>query len=232
MAVADEVASTLKALHVPGKPLVLANVFDIASARVVAALPDCKALASASYAIAKAADLDDDDLTLEANLAAVRQIATVAQKCGLPLTADFQSGYGARLEEAIRQFIDIGISGCNLEDFDCETRQMYSLDEAMRRIQRILGVANAMGLPSFALNARCDALVHGGDLAEVIERGRAYLKAGANTVFVWGGSKRGVSAQEVRQLVTAFDGRLNVRMKLEPGYLRVRELSDLGVARN
>ena len=224
-------ATALRALHVPGKPVVLANVYDQATARIVAALPSCKALASASYAIARVAGLDDDDLTLETNLTAIRQIAAVARASSLPLTADLQSGYGERLEEAIKLGIEAGISGCNLEDFDSVTRQLYSREEAVTRIGRALRAAHGLGVPDFALNARCDVLVHGGELAEVIERGKAYLEAGATSVFVWGGPVRGTSRAEIAEVVKAFDGRLNAKMKLSPGYLGVKELAELGVAR-
>ena len=63
------------------------------------ALPETTALATASYAVAAAAGLEDDDLTLEINLAAVKGIAKVAKQFNLPLTVDFQDGYGDKLEE-------------------------------------------------------------------------------------------------------------------------------------
>ena len=108
---------------------------------------------------------------------------------------------------------------------------MYSKAESVSRIKRALSTARQHGMPDFVVNARCDTLVHGGDLSEVIDRGKAYLDAGATTVFVWGGSKRGVSRAEVAEMVKAFDGRLNVSMKLSLDGLRVKALSELGVAR-
>lgn len=66
---------------------------------------------------------------------------------------------------------------------------------------------------------------------ETIERGKKYLDAGATTVFVWGGSKRGISRDEVAQMVKAYDGRLNVSLKWGNGGLTVAQLAELGVAR-
>lgn len=60
-------------------------------------------------------------------------------------------------------------------------------------------------MPDFCVNARTDALGHGGSIEESIDREKAYLAAGATTVFVWGGGdRRGVSAEEVKQLVEAL----------------------------
>src|ERR1700712_1066977 len=95
-------AQSFKALHVPGQPLLLANVHDAASARVVAALPGCKALATASYSVALANGTNDADLDLDTYLGVVRDIAAVARSTGKPLTVDLQDGYGDRLEEAVR----------------------------------------------------------------------------------------------------------------------------------
>ena len=85
-------AQLLKSLHVPGNPLILANVYDIPSARTVAALPSCKALATASFAVALANGTEDKKLTLEINLQAVRNIGKVACEFDKPLSVDLQDG--------------------------------------------------------------------------------------------------------------------------------------------
>jgi 2-methylisocitrate lyase-like PEP mutase family enzyme len=226
-----DLASSFKALHKPGDPVVFANVYDIVSARAVAELPSSKALATASYAVARANGVEDDDLTLEVNLNSVRGIAAVAAEFKKPLTVDLQDGYGDRLEEAISGIIKLGVVGINLEDVDKETQKFYPVETAVSRIQRVLKVAKDQGVPDFVVNARCDILVHGGKLEEVIQRGKQYLEAGATTVFVWGGSKRGVSRQEVEEMVKAFGGRLNVSMRLAPDALNTKQLSEIGVAR-
>src|ERR1700743_3116846 len=109
MSSANILAATLKALHRLGQPLVLANVYDILSARAVAALPSCKALATASYAVARANGTDDDDMDLETNLRSVRGIAAVATEFKKPLTVDIQDAYGERLEEAIMELVKVGV---------------------------------------------------------------------------------------------------------------------------
>jgi 2-methylisocitrate lyase-like PEP mutase family enzyme len=228
MMISKATSTTLKALHVSGKPLVLTNVWDTVSTLAIAPLPSCKALATASYAIAVAANTTDAALTYEQNFEGIRGIAAVAHEYDKPLTADVQDGYGDRLEETMGALLDLDVAGCNLEDYDNANQRMYSKHEAAARVERTMAVAKQRGDMDFVINARCDSLHHGGDIAEVIERGRAYLDAGATTVFVWGG-KRGVSADEVTELVDAFKGRLSVKLDFDG--LNVKQLAEMGVAR-
>jgi 2-methylisocitrate lyase-like PEP mutase family enzyme len=57
-----------------------------------------------------------------------------------------------------------------------------------------------------------------------------YIEAGATSIFVWGGS-RGVSRAEVQNLAKAFEGRLNVMLKLSDDGLTIKQLAEIGVAR-
>ena len=229
---ANAMALTLKSLHKPGNPIVLANCWDALSAQGIGSLPSCKALATASYGVARANSTQDDDMTLEINLGAVKPIAAVAKQLNKPLTVDIQDAYGDRLEVAIGTAIDMGVSGVNLEDVDKDTQKFHDVYMAADRVRRALAVAKYKGVPDFVVNARCDTLVSGGKMDETIKRGKAYLAAGATSVFVWGGSQRGISRAEVEEMVKAFDGRLNVSLKHSaPGHLTVKELSEIGVSR-
>ncbi|EEP77882.1 predicted protein [Uncinocarpus reesii 1704] len=225
----DTRALQLRQLHTPGKPIVFTNVYDPVTAKIVASNPSSAALATASYAVAAVHGLDDDDLDLDTNLAAVKPIAEIAIKHGKPLTVDLQDGYGSKLEAAIEAIIAAGASGCNLEDRDNQTGKLFPLDVAVDRVRRTLAAAAKAGVPNFVLNARTDAVVSNNDLEDAITRGRAYLDAGATTAFVWGGPGRGLSRDEVVRLSSAFGGRLNV-IAAENG-LTIQELADIGVAR-
>lgn len=233
----NTLAQILKSLHNPANPLILTNVWDAITASTIAALPETRALATASYAIAAAAGLEDPDLDLETNLRAVRVIGKVAQKLEkpLPFTVDLQDGFGDRLEEAVRGIIDAGAVGCNLEDQGRElgAGKLYSISEHQDRIRRVLKVAAEEGVPDFVVNARTDALLIGKPLAEAIERGKRYLEAGAHNVFIWGGRERGGwTREEVREAAKALEGRLNVSLiRIMPGGLTVEELKEIGVAR-
>lgn len=222
-------ATRLRELHVPGTPVVFANVYDPATARIVAQNPSSTALATASFAIAAVHGLDDDALDLETNIAAIRRIATVAHQYNKPLSVDLQDGYGDRLEEAIEGIITAGASGCNLEDRDNTTGKLFNRNEAVSRVRRVLETARRAGVPDFALNARTDAVLLNSDIDDAVARGKMFLEAGATTVFVWGGPKRGLSRDEVVFLVDALGARLNVIAC--DGGLTIQELSDIGVAR-
>ncbi|KAH7232405.1 phosphoenolpyruvate phosphomutase-domain-containing protein [Fusarium redolens] len=186
-------SNILEDLHQPHSPVVFTNIHDAASAKAIVSLPSAKALATAGHAVAAAAGLGDDDLTMEINIAAATRIASVIKDFQKPL-----------------QLLQVGVAGTNLEDYNNTTKKMYSLDEAASRIRRVMDVAQSAGVADFVVNARFDTFLHRGELEEVIQRGQRYLAAGATT---------------------AFDGRLNVLLKLSPDGLTIPELADIGVAR-
>ncbi|KAK5169730.1 uncharacterized protein LTR77_005708 [Saxophila tyrrhenica] len=230
-ALLNEQATTIRQLCKPGDPVILTNVYDAATAGVVASHPSTRAMATASFATAAANGVEDNDLRLEDNLIAVREIAAVAKKKGLPLTVDLQDGYDD-VASTIGQAIDAGAVGCNIEDVDNSTGKLRTVDDAVYRIKTAMSAAAANAVPDFCVNARTDALAFGGSIQDAIARGRAYLDAGAVTVFVWGRpGGRGVSTDEVKELVPELGGMVNMKMNLRPGYLNARELAELGVAR-
>ncbi|KAA1469411.1 carboxyphosphonoenolpyruvate phosphonomutase-like protein [Dentipellis sp. KUC8613] len=229
----NALAQKFAALHNPHDTLILANAFDGGSAHAVASNPRTKAIASASYAVAVAGGYTDDGLTLAQNIAGVRAIVAAGVSVGKPVTVDLQDGYGEQLADAIAQVIALGAVGCNLEDFDRGQGKLWSVEDAAARIRKAKRVAAELGVPDFVVNARTDVLAEkDATIADAVQRGKAYLAAGATTVFVWGGlGGRGVSREEVGILVKELGGMVNVSMRLAPGYLTAQELSKIGVAR-
>ncbi|KAJ5769705.1 hypothetical protein N7520_004264 [Penicillium odoratum] len=228
---AEDRARILRSLHCPGTPVIFANVFDAPTAEIVAQNPATKALATASFAIAAVRGLDDDDLDLETNIEALKHIIPVALEHGKPITVDIQDGYGDDLESVVTRIIELGASGCNIEDRDNSTGGLLSKEIATERIQRVCHAASVAGVPSFVVNARTDAILLNNDIDDAINRGRSYLHEGATTALVWGGLQRGLARGEVERISTAFDGRLNVIARLNTGGLSIRELAEIGVAR-
>lgn len=232
----NEIAKHLRTLHQPGNPLILTNVYDAATASIIASLPTAPAIATASYAIAATIGVDDNALTKSQNLTAIAAIAATVRSIdpAKPLTVDLQDGYGnaADLADTITRVIALGAVGCNLEDMD-SAGGLRSVDEAAARVAVVVRAAAAAGVPDFVVNARTDVLLtEDGTVGMAIERGRAFLEAGATTVFVWGGpSGRGVSSAEIKRLVDALGGMVNVKMNLREGFLGVEEIRALGVAR-
>ncbi len=215
-------ARTLLELHTAPEVLVLANVWDVVSARVVAATPGVRALATASHSIAATFGYaDGEQIPLALHLDMVELIVDAVD---LPVTMDMEAGYGDPGETA-RRAIAAGAVGGNLED------QVQPLDEAVAAVEAVLRAGRDAGI-DFVLNARTDVLLDAGAdraaaLAEAVTRGRAYLEAGAPVVFVPGVTDRA----EVAELVDGL-GRNRVSLILRPGAsLPVRELQELGVAR-
>lgn len=222
--------AAFKALHQPGNPLILANVWDTLSARTVAALPSCAALATSSAAVARANGTNDNDLTLETSLKAVGDIAVVAKEFNKPLTVDIQDAFGPQLEGAIKALMELGVSGVNIEDCDKDSQTMLSASTAASRIERALATAKECGAPDFVINARCDTLAHDGTFEDALERGKAYLAAGATCVFVIPGPQRKVTRADIVEMVKTFEGRVNVGWN-PAGALSIKDITELGAVR-
>lgn len=256
-ATVNDAAKALKALHVPSSPVVFTNVWDVASLNTVLSLnanasdtnndKPVKAVATASWAIAATEGLADEDLTWEANLAAITRVAPLVRAAGLPLSSDLQDGYGARINEVVAAAVRAGVSGANIEDSIPAAGfgkgiagSLYPLDEQVRRLRGALKAAADAGCPDFVLNARCDVFCLDDDsttlddetrLREAVARGKAFLEAGATTVFYWGGGRGGLSRESVQTLVRELDGRVAVLLSAYKGGPTVKELAELGVAR-
>lgn len=227
----------------------LANIYDLSSLNALLSLNNTGksstrpvlAVATASYAIAESYGVRDEYLTYEQNFAAIAPIGRLVRQENLPLTVDLQDGYGNRLVETIQTAIKLGAAGANIEDsipIRGYTRgiegSLQTLEVAVERIKTALKTAREAGVPDFVINARTDTmrLSPRGEksLEETIRRGKAFLQAGATTVFVWGGP-RGLRTIEVERLVKEFDGMLAVKLGDGPDALTVKELADIGVAR-
>lgn len=217
-----EKAQTFAQLHTAPEILRVVNVWDVVSAKAIADLPETKALATAGHSIAATFGYEDgENIPLDVMLDMVRRIAEAVD---LPVSADLDSGYGNPGETA-RKAIDAGIVGANVED------KLKPLDESVAAVAAVIAAGEAAGIP-FVLNARTDAFVRGGDrpasesVADAIERGRAYLDAGATTIFVPGVLDADVTAQLVEGI-----GQRKVSVIGLPGALTAAEYEALGVAR-
>lgn len=215
-------AAELRRLHAAAEILAVVNVWDVASATVVAGVPGTTALATASHAVAAAYGYDDgEQIPRDLMLDMAGRIAAAVE---LPVTADLEAGYGDA-GETVRRAIAAGVAGANLED------RVDPMPEALARVEAAVRAADAEGVP-FVLNARTDVLMEPGGrsaeeaLAEAVLRGRAFLEAGATCVFAIAAS----TEEQITTLAEAFGpGRLSV-LGL-PGGLPVARLQELGVAR-
>ncbi|KAH7241391.1 phosphoenolpyruvate phosphomutase-domain-containing protein [Fusarium tricinctum] len=247
----NDVAKTLKSLHIPHHPLVLSNVWDVASLNAVLSInteesKPVKAIATASWAFAAVLGIKDEDLTMEQNLTAIQCLSPIVARASLPLSVDLQDGYGPCIREAVMQAVQAGAHGANLEDSipsqglgNGIEGSLYSLSHQTQRIQLACQAASDAGCPDFVINARCDIFALGdilgldndAQIQEAVKRGKVYLEAGATTVFYWRGYGAGMTEDEVRKLVNELGGRVAIRLGQTQNALSVAELGKIGVAR-
>jgi 2-methylisocitrate lyase-like PEP mutase family enzyme len=247
----NDAAKALAALHVPANPIIFTNIWDLPSLEALIALNDrdvkpVRAVATASWAIAATLGMADEDLSADQNLAAIARIAPRCRAAGLPLSVDLQDGYGDRIAALVADAIKAGASGANIEDSIPAAGfgkgidgSLYALDDQVSRLKTALAAARDAGCPDFVLNARCDvfkldaspALTDGARMKEALARGKAYLDAGATTVFYWGGGGRGLHTEELETLVKELDGRVAVKLARGPSALTPDQLCKMGVAR-
>jgi 2-methylisocitrate lyase-like PEP mutase family enzyme len=214
-------AEELLRLHTDPELLVVVNVWDAITAKVVAD-QGSRALATASHSIAATLGYPDGE-RIPRDLM-IDMVGRIASAVDIPVTADLESGYGEP-GETVRRAIGVGVVGANLED------RMQPLPDAVAAVRAAVAAGEAEGVP-FVLNARTDAFVKAGDrdpaevLADAVERGRAFLAEGAACVFVPGR----LDEQQVTALVEGLGERRLSTIGV-PGSLPPARLAELGVAR-
>ncbi|HWG36124.1 MAG TPA: isocitrate lyase/phosphoenolpyruvate mutase family protein [Terriglobales bacterium] len=214
-------AAQLRALHRPGAPLLLANAWDVASARVVEEL-GFPAVATSSAAIANSLGYPDGERISRREMLEV--VARIVRAVRVPVTADMESGYGDDLEACARELAASGALGLNFEDSKNEA-ELIPLERQLERLARLRAAA-----PELVLNARCDAYLLPGSVPfdrweEALRRGSAYRAAGADCIFLPGLK----DLATIRRFLAASPGPLNILAA--PGVPPVADLAAAGVAR-
>jgi len=199
--------SDFATLHRAGDPLILPNVWDVATARglVEAGFP---ALGTTSLGVAAANGLPDGAGATDAGtLRLTRSLANLP----VDLTVDIETGsVGAAVAVAAA-----GAAGVNMEDAMRPAAVHAALIRSVKR-----------EIPHLFVNARTDThWQRPGDLAEALRRVRLYADAGADGVFVPGLSE----PADIEAVVAAVDVPVNVVFL--PDRHTVAALTDLGVRR-
>ncbi|MEU4681243.1 isocitrate lyase/phosphoenolpyruvate mutase family protein [Micromonospora sp. NPDC023737] len=216
---ADRCAA-FRALHRPGRPLLLPNAWDHASAAmfVTRSYP---AVGTTSLGVAAAAGLPDG---AAATRAETLLLARRLRRLPVLLTVDVEAGFSddpADVAALAVELAGLGVVGVNLED----GRPDGSLAAPAVTANKVAAVKAAV--PELFVNARTDAWWLGAPdpLDNAVQRVRAYRAAGADGIFAPGAP----DAHTIRVLVAEVDAPLNVLYR--PGLLEVDELARLGVAR-
>jgi 2-methylisocitrate lyase-like PEP mutase family enzyme len=177
---------TFAALHVPGDPVILYNIWDVGSAEAVVKA-GAKALATGSHPVGDASGFGDaHQVPLDYVFANAARIVTAIDP--LPLTVDFEGAYSTDAEEGGRNVARLkatGAVGCNFEDQVVGGDGIHPLE---LQVGRIAAIRRAVGT-DFFLNARTDLFIKvetrdDALVDQVIERGKAFADAGASGFFV------------------------------------------------
>jgi 2-methylisocitrate lyase-like PEP mutase family enzyme len=227
----NEKAERFQALHIPGQPLMLFNIWDAGSAKTVAAI-GVNAIATGSWSVANALGFADGEKT-PLDLV-IENLARIVQVVDLPVTIDLESGYGAvpeEVERTVTRSIQAGAIGCNLEDSFPSNGELRSVVEQAKRIESARKSADSAKLAYF-INARTDVFFQASVskdnprmMTEVLKRAQAYADAGASGMFV-----PGLADEElIAQLVAGSPLPINIMVDAKTPPLAT--LTQLGVAR-
>jgi 2-methylisocitrate lyase-like PEP mutase family enzyme len=223
-------AEQLRKLHGGGKILILANAWDVASARIFEDM-GFPAIATTSAGIAASLGYPDGQLISRDEMLDV--VGRIARSVRVPVTADLEAGYGqtlADVSDTVKAMAEAGAVGMNLEDVTgSDESTQVDLATQVEKIHAIRRAGEAIGVP-LVLNARTDIYLmpigpEPTRFDRTVERLRAYRKAGADCLFVPGLK----DAATIETIVKAVDGPLNILATA--GGPSVNELQAMGVAR-
>jgi len=226
-----EKVERLYALHHSGRLLVLPNIWDPLGATLLESL-GYPAIATASAAVAYSNGYNDGEkIPFDFLLSILKRIVN---SVAVPVTADIESGYAdsdAQLMENIKQLIEAGIAGINIEDNDKKTNALLPVEILCGKIQLIKNLARDMHAGMF-INARADVYTRGTDYAtaeakleETIKRGLAYKAAGADCFFPIAIRNEEDMRKTVEQV------KMPVNIITMPGIPELKALHEIGVAR-
>ena len=172
-----------RALHRPGNPFILVNVWDQGSARMMAAM-GAEALGTSS--VAHAFTLGRRDRGTIHRDEALAHAASLVAATGLPVSGDFENGFGDDPDtcaETVRLAAEAGLAGISIEDTRPPAKTSYDFDLAVERIKAAAAAARALKR-DFVLVARADGILTGNyDIDEALKRLKAFDQAGADCLY-------------------------------------------------
>ena len=220
-------AALLRELHHGDAPLVLPNAWDVASARRVEAA-GFPVVATSSWAVAESLGYEDDDCMPPADAFAV--IGRVARAVDVPVTGDIEAGYRLAPIEIVERLLAAGAVGCNFEDTDHHgDGELIEKEKQVDRIEALRDAADDSGVP-IVINARVDVSLEGApadnrSFTEAVERARAYVAAGADSVY----PIRLAEEDLIGEFVERVQAPVNIMFR--PDGPSLSRLTELGVAR-
>jgi 2-methylisocitrate lyase-like PEP mutase family enzyme len=227
MPLTPEKAARFQQLHAGPRAFVIANPWDVGSAKLLVSL-GFPALTTSSGASAAVLGKKDGQLSRDEALAHAKAIADAVD---VPVAADLEKGFGdapADAAETIRRAVEIGLAGGSIEDATRDpARPIFDFAHAVERIAAAVEAARASKVP-FVLTARCENLLGGRpDLDDTIRRLQAYEKAGADVLFAPGLP----DLAAVKTLCASVTKPVNFMIGMKGKSFSVAELEAAGVRR-
>ncbi|MEL7211993.1 MAG: isocitrate lyase/phosphoenolpyruvate mutase family protein [Pseudomonadota bacterium] len=213
-------------LHKPGHPFILANAWDIGSAKMLAAL-GAQAIGTSSAAHGFTLGVPDGNVPRDQALAHAQDLVAAVN---LPVSGDFENGYGDDPDtcaETVRLSGEVGLAGICIEDTALPGSDPYDLDHATERLRAAASAAKVLG-NDFFLVGRTDVLLLGTEtLDQAIARLQAFEAAGVDGLYAPGVK----SVADLKVIVDATSLPVNA-LAIAPFHdVPLAELAKTGIAR-
>jgi len=221
-----EKSARFVSLHQQENVFTIPNPWDVGSARFFEAL-GFDALATTSSGFAQSIGRLDGEVTLDETL---RHCEDIAAATSVPVSVDFESGFGKDPESVarnIRRITETGVVGASIEDFTGDLRKpIYALELAIERVSAAVEAACACSTP-FTLTVRAEQLLRADyDMEETVRRLQAYESAGADVLY----APALKTLDDVRQVAQSLGKPINVLGSFFPDH-SIAELGNAGAKR-
>jgi 2-methylisocitrate lyase-like PEP mutase family enzyme len=197
-------ADSLQTLLVKRRFIMAPGVFDLISARL-ADRTDVPALYMSGFGtVASYKGLPDAGLATYGDM--VERVAAIAGSVHKPLIADGDTGYGGLLNvrHTVRGYEKAGAAAIQLEDQQIPKKCGHTAGRQVvatsAMVNKLRVAADARSSKEFLIVARTDALSSLG-LDEALRRAEAYIKAGADIIFV----ESPETIDQMKAIGSAFD---------------------------
>ena len=222
-----DIGATFRALHVPGNPFILVNVWDLGSAKMMAALgAQALATSSAAHAFTQGKP-DGGTLTRDEALTHAQDIVAATP---LPVQGDFENGFGDDPDtcaETVKLAAEIGLAGICIEDIALPSDDAYDFETSVELIKAAASAARGLS-QDFVLTARADGILRGVyHIDEAIRRLQAFETAGADCLY----APMTRSADDIAKITSAVTIPVNALIAGKYTKLDVAAYANINVAR-
>lgn len=218
---------TFYQLHKQQQPLLICNVWDVASAQI-AEHNGFQAIGTSSAAMAKMLGYQDGEKLDLAEM--VYLVKRITSNSTLPLTVDVESGYSRdsfKILENIKALANMGVVGVNIEDSLVDKERQLCDRNRFADILAILKNGLLKEGVELFLNVRTDTFLLATPqlMEETLERVSLYEKAGADGIFV-----PGIEREDDIRMVAAST-KLPLNVMCLPNLPNFHKLQEIGVKR-